>query len=167
MQVSGLVKHETVRFDSQWFYPGVAKLGIALGSGPRGRGFKSRHSDQNPSKSFDFDGFFFIFDWHFALKVVFLLSLFRPFPLLTTAPPQTGKTALPAFVRKCGFYLLLCGTPLLCPSGLFGGDLRFGLGNQLRQALLAGNPGHGRRYCRAASPRPATPASTALPTGGH
>ena len=26
--------------------PGVAKLGIALGSGPRGRGFKSRHSDQ-------------------------------------------------------------------------------------------------------------------------
>ena len=46
MQVSGLVKHEAVRFDSQWFYPGVAKLGIALGSGPRGRGFKSRHSDQ-------------------------------------------------------------------------------------------------------------------------
>ena len=27
-------------------YPGVAKFGIALGSGPRGRGFKSRHSDQ-------------------------------------------------------------------------------------------------------------------------
>ena len=27
-------------------HPGVAKLGIALGSGPRGRGFKSRHSDQ-------------------------------------------------------------------------------------------------------------------------
>ena len=26
-------------------YPGVAKFGIALGSGPRGRGFKSRHSD--------------------------------------------------------------------------------------------------------------------------
>ena len=26
--------------------PGVAKLGIALGSGPRDRGFKSRHSDQ-------------------------------------------------------------------------------------------------------------------------
>ncbi len=25
---------------------GVAKLGIALGSGPRGRGFESRHSDQ-------------------------------------------------------------------------------------------------------------------------
>ena len=24
---------------------GVAKFGIALGSGPRGRGFKSRHSD--------------------------------------------------------------------------------------------------------------------------
>ena len=27
---------------------GVAKFGIALGSGPRGRGFESRHSDQNP-----------------------------------------------------------------------------------------------------------------------
>ena len=27
-------------------YPGVAKFGIALGSGPRGRGFESRHSDQ-------------------------------------------------------------------------------------------------------------------------
>ena len=25
---------------------GVAKFGIALGSGPRGRGFESRHSDQ-------------------------------------------------------------------------------------------------------------------------
>ena len=25
--------------------PGVAKFGIALGSGPRGHGFKSRHSD--------------------------------------------------------------------------------------------------------------------------
>ena len=27
-------------------YRGVAKFGIALGSGPRGPGFKSRHSDQ-------------------------------------------------------------------------------------------------------------------------
>ena len=26
---------------------GVAKFGIALGSGPRGRGFESRHSDHN------------------------------------------------------------------------------------------------------------------------
>ena len=30
-------------------FRGVAKLGIALGSGPRGRGFKSRHSDQRKS----------------------------------------------------------------------------------------------------------------------
>ena len=36
---------------------GVAKFGIALGSGPRGHGFKSRHSDQ---KSVDFVGGFFI-----------------------------------------------------------------------------------------------------------
>ena len=28
-------------------YPGVAKFGIALGSGPRGRGFESRHSDHS------------------------------------------------------------------------------------------------------------------------
>ena len=27
-------------------YRGVAKFGIALGSGPRGHGFESRHSDQ-------------------------------------------------------------------------------------------------------------------------
>ena len=27
-------------------FRGVAKFGIALGSGPRGRGFESRHSDQ-------------------------------------------------------------------------------------------------------------------------
>ena len=32
-------------FSAVQFHPGVAKLGIALGSGPRGRGFKSRHSD--------------------------------------------------------------------------------------------------------------------------
>ena len=31
--------------------PGVAKLGIALGSGPRDRGFKSRHSDHVGAKS--------------------------------------------------------------------------------------------------------------------
>ena len=46
-------------------FRGVAKFGIALGSGPRGRGFESRHSDQNPQilvqeaqKSEDF--FFFV-----------------------------------------------------------------------------------------------------------
>ena len=31
--------------------PGVAKLGIALGSGPRDRGFKSRRSDHVGAKS--------------------------------------------------------------------------------------------------------------------
>ena len=30
--------------------PGVAKLGIALGSGPRDRGFKSRRSDQKSAE---------------------------------------------------------------------------------------------------------------------
>ena len=32
-------------------FPGVAKLGIALGSGPRDRGFKSRRSDHVGAKS--------------------------------------------------------------------------------------------------------------------
>ncbi len=40
-------------------YPGVAKFGIALGSGPRGRGFKSRHSDQKICYSVSYGGFFF------------------------------------------------------------------------------------------------------------
>ena len=34
-------------FDSQPIYRGVAKFGIALGSGPRGPGFKSPHSDHD------------------------------------------------------------------------------------------------------------------------
>ena len=32
-------------------HPGVAKLGIALGSGPRDRGFKSRRSDHESPQS--------------------------------------------------------------------------------------------------------------------
>lgn len=37
---------------------GVAKFGIALGSGPRGRGFKSRHSDhRKPLISCEIGGF--------------------------------------------------------------------------------------------------------------
>ena len=37
---------------------GVAKFGIALGSGPRGLGFESRHSDQRKAlKSYDFGAF--------------------------------------------------------------------------------------------------------------
>ena len=43
--------------------PGVAKLGIALGSGPRGRGFKSRHSDQKSPKPFGFGDFCFDRMW--------------------------------------------------------------------------------------------------------
>ena len=34
------------KYNIQADYRGVAKLGIALGSGPRGLGFESRHSDQ-------------------------------------------------------------------------------------------------------------------------
>ncbi len=46
---------------------GVAKFGIALGSGPRGLGFESRHSDQKPSKSYDFDGFSFLNQYGFPV----------------------------------------------------------------------------------------------------
>ena len=39
----------------------MAKFGIALGSGPRGLGFESRHSDQkNPESAFVGFGFFFV-----------------------------------------------------------------------------------------------------------
>ena len=41
------------------FYPGVAKFGIALDWGSRGRGFKSRHSDQKIPETMRFQGFFF------------------------------------------------------------------------------------------------------------
>ena len=147
--------------------PGVAKLGIALGSGPRGRGFKSRHSDQNPSKSFDFDGFFFIFDWHFALKVVFLLSLFRPFPLLTTAPPQTGKSRASGVRPEARFLSALMRDASPLPVGPFRRRFPLWSGRSAPPGAAHRSPGHGHRYCGVALPRPATPASTAPPTGGH
>ena len=40
-------------------YPGVAKFGIALGSGPRGRRFESCHSDQIEEKYSLKRGYFF------------------------------------------------------------------------------------------------------------
>ena len=50
---------------------GVAKFGIALGSGPRGLGFESRYSDQiNALNSTEF-GAFFLF------LTIFQLSLFH------------------------------------------------------------------------------------------
>ena len=38
-------------------YRGVAKFGIALGSGPRGHGFESRHSDQKNRRCVSSAGF--------------------------------------------------------------------------------------------------------------
>lgn len=35
--------------------------GSDIGLGCRGRAFESRHSDQNPLKSIDFRGFFFVY----------------------------------------------------------------------------------------------------------
>ena len=46
--------------DEHLKYPGVAQFGSALPWGGRGRGFKSRHSDQNPEIRFaDFRIFIF------------------------------------------------------------------------------------------------------------
>ena len=39
---------------------GVAQFGSALGSGPRGRGFKSRHLDQKNDKEFFLVIFYFL-----------------------------------------------------------------------------------------------------------
>ena len=38
----------TIPFSASISYPGLAKFGIALGLGPRDRGFESRSPDQNP-----------------------------------------------------------------------------------------------------------------------
>ena len=43
----GLDKAQKIHYN-MWVNRGVAKFGIALGSGPRGLGFESRHSDQKP-----------------------------------------------------------------------------------------------------------------------
>ena len=47
----------------------MAKFGIALGSGPRGLGFKSRHSDQKTVKIVDFGGFHVkkLYFWPFVI----------------------------------------------------------------------------------------------------
>ena len=46
---------------------GVAQLGSAFGSGPKGRGFESRHFDTiNPLKCKHFEGFSF---WLTILKI--------------------------------------------------------------------------------------------------
>ena len=39
-------------------FRGVAKFGIALGSGPRGLGFESRHSDQKAVTAYAVAAFF-------------------------------------------------------------------------------------------------------------
>ena len=59
----------------------MAKLGIALGSGPRGPGFESRHSDQKVL----FSGENSTFSLFFSLKNVVKIDTFD----LTTEIPQT------------------------------------------------------------------------------
>lgn len=58
----------------------MAQFGSVLGSGPRGRGFESRHSDQKKIRSALQDGFFFacIFEQNFCIgKNTFFAQLSR------------------------------------------------------------------------------------------
>ena len=48
----------------------MAKFGIALGSGPRGLGFESRHSDQIRLKSSDFSRIFLRFQDFFRWRIL-------------------------------------------------------------------------------------------------
>ena len=59
---------------------GVAKFGIALGSGPRGRGFKSRHSDHVAADDISFAATF-LSKSHFSLILSQLLSKSNPLTL--------------------------------------------------------------------------------------
>ena len=49
----------------------MAKFGIALGSGPRGPGFESRHSDQikNPVTAKAVAGFFILVGWDSKIQM--------------------------------------------------------------------------------------------------
>ena len=55
--------------------PGVAKFGIALDWGSRGRGFKSRHSDQSKNPVTSVTGFllcifhYYFFSFQYSLKM--------------------------------------------------------------------------------------------------
>ena len=65
---------------------GCSAVGSALGSGPRGHGFKSRHSDQNI--------------WtDFCLSICFLLDL-MPYDLLRNEPSKKG---FPKIIAKQEF----------------------------------------------------------------
>ena len=66
----------------------MAKLGIALGSGPRGLGFESRYSDhRKASKSQGFGAF----SNFFSRKCVFLLDYL---PLLSALNISTNNAAM-------------------------------------------------------------------------
>ncbi len=71
---------------------GVAKFGIALGSGPRGRGFESRHSDHR--KSLEKPMFFRVF-------------CFAVFPCFCTLDNKNGQQ-----IRKIRSFSWFCFCPL-------------------------------------------------------
>ena len=50
-------------------FRGVAQFGSALGSGPRGRGFKSRHLDQSKRKRQYLVAFFILCDYFCNIKI--------------------------------------------------------------------------------------------------
>ena len=58
----------TARHDSSgraaYYFRGVAQFGSAFGSGPKGRGFESRHFDHKPLQ---LQGFFFLLMFSYTL----------------------------------------------------------------------------------------------------
>ena len=61
---------------------GIAQFGSVLGSGPRGRGFKSRYSDQwqkaTAKNALTLVGAFFLFFFHLFTKQAWIFLIYPP-----------------------------------------------------------------------------------------
>ena len=82
---------------------GVAKLGIALGSGPRGRGFESRHSDQRLLPDFlgSPGAFFCLCGIAYVESSVYCSRLFH-FPLFFPLCGSEWRFFMPGMVAGAG-----------------------------------------------------------------
>ena len=73
----------------------MAKFGIALGSGPRGLGFESRHSDQIRLKSFDFSRIFLSFQNFFRWRILHIFRLTQTRPKREFGAESAGSEKSP------------------------------------------------------------------------
>ena len=107
-------------------HPGVAKLGIALGSGPRDRGFKSRHSDHVVA-DFILFATTFLFKSHRSFTASLLLSQSNPLRWASIVVYETliGKffhntpttsLRISSHSRRCFFTKNRTGICLFCRS---------------------------------------------------